>query len=343
LNNNNTISFEDLKGYNVAPPSFMFDNIKNKLEEDNKLFAKKLQSLFNHSVEPPTAAISFGAIMNRIKETDDLNVFKPLRQYEVAAPFSFETIMEKIRAILGTNISSQTAKVISFSSALRKIAAAAAVLLLCFVGYLTYKNVKNNFIDSSSNPIASNNTPSNNNTLNSYDTLPVKGDSNNITTNNSVAIVPTFGNRSNSYSAISSKNFRKENKRRTVLAIPMQEMPIATEMTIGGTKMPIIDNDYLASFAALNESNLPPFLQVEKPVATTISIDDYTYITISEGMGAMMKKMYKTKKSGKPTRRARKTKEKLEKWKKADADYFNQNSTMNPLDPIDLGNFILNK
>jgi hypothetical protein len=344
LNNNNTISLQDLKSYSVAPPAFLFDNIKNKLEEDNQLFAKKLQSLFNHSVQPPAATVSFGAIMNRIKEKDDLNVFKPLQNYEVAAPYSFEAIMEKIRAILGVNNSFQTAKVISFSSTLRKMAAAAAVLLLCFVGYLTYKNVKNdNFIESSSNPIASN-TPSTNNTnIITNDSLVKKVDTANVVKNNTTTIVPTFSNRSNSYASNQSKSSRKETKRRMVLAIPMKELPVSTEMTIGGTKMPIIDNDYLASFAALNESNLPPFLQVEKPVATTITIDDYTYITISEGMGAMMKKMYKTKKSGKPTRRARKTKEKLEKWKKADADYFNQNSTMNPLDPIDLGNFIFNK
>jgi hypothetical protein len=349
LNNNNTISLQDLKGYSVAPPAFLFDNVKQKIEEDNQHFAKKLQSLFDHTVQPPAMAISFDAIMGRIKQTDELNTFKPLRTYEVAAPFSFAAIMEKIRAILGSSsvvVPMNSAKVISFSDSFKKIAAAAAVLLLCFVGYITFKKVSDsNYIDSSSNPIASN-TPSITapTTTTGADTIQPKVDSNAVK-NNVNTIVPTFGNSSNNYASAGnrSKGFGRETKRRMVLAIPMQEIPVATEMNIGGSKMPIIDNDYLASFAALNETNLPPFLQVEKPVATTITIDDYTYITISEGMGAMMKKMYKTRKSGKPTRRARKTKEKLEKWRKADADYFNQNSTMNPLDPIDLGNFIFNK
>jgi hypothetical protein len=352
LNNNNTISLKDLKGYSVVPPAFLFDTVKQKIEEDNQHFAKKLQSLFDHTVQPPAMAISFDAIMGRIKQTDELNTFKPLRNYEVAAPFSFAVIMEKIRAILGSSsvvVPMNSAKVISFSDSFKKIAAAAAVLLLCFVGYITFKKVSdNNFIESSNNPIASNTTPSiTPPTTTATDTTQAKVDSN-VAKNNTTAIVPTFSNRSNNYNSYvsgnnRSKGFGKEIKRRTVLAIPMQEIPVATEMNIGGSTMPIIDNDYLASFAALTETNLPPFLQVEKPVATTITIDDYTYITISEGMGAMMKKMYKTRKSGKPTRRARKTKEKLEKWRKADADYFNQNSTMNPLDPIDLGNFIFNK
>jgi hypothetical protein len=342
LNNSNTISLPDLKSYSVAPPSFLFENIKNKIEEENQLFATKLQSLLNHTVQPPAAAISFGAIMSRIKETDELNNFKPLRHYEVVPPFTFAAIMEKIRAIVGANVVSiNNAKVISFSSTFKKIAAVAAVLLLCFVGYFTFKNTNNNPESNNSSSLAANNnvvTPTTPATINTQTTVD-----SNLVKNNTTTIVPTFNNNNIASTNKSRAGYKKEAKQRMVVAIPMPEIPVATEMNIAGTKMPIIDNDYLASFASLNETNLPPFLQVDKPVATTITIDDYTYITISEGMGAMMKKMYKTRKSGKPTRRARKTKEKLEKWRKADADYFNQNSTTNPLDPIDLGNFIFNK
>ncbi len=338
MNNNNTISLPDLKGYNIAPPSFLFDNIKARIIADDEQFEEKLHSLFTHSVQPPASVVSFGAIMNRIKKNDELNNFKPLRNYEIAAPFTFTAIMEKIRLMIGnTKVTSiNSARVISFSNISKKIVAAAAVLLLFFVGYFTFKNNKINTVETSNAATMpqNNTTPITHPNTNIQPTIVADS---NLTKNN---ILSTFNNIA---STKKKQAYKKDKRKRMLIAIPMKEIPVATELDIAGTKMPIIDNDYLASFAALNESNLPAFLQADKPVATTITIDDYTYITISESMGGMMKKMYKTRKSGKPTRRARKTKEKLEKWKKADADYFNQNSTMNPLDPIDLGNFIFNK
>ena len=160
---------------------------------------------------------------------------------------------------------------------------------------------------------------------------------NNINKGNSFEYVLNYGSKRN-------KSFRTNGKNNFLFDDPkaVESLPM-TDMKINGSSFSIVDNDYLATFTSFDPNNLPLFLQAEKPVATSITVDQYSSINISEGMGAIMKKMYKTKKSGKPTRRARKTKEKLEKWKKLDADYFNQNSNLNPLDPIDLGNFILNK
>jgi hypothetical protein len=342
LENNNTILLHDLKGYDVAPPAFLFDNIKNKIEEDDTNFTNTFKSLVQHAVAPPAAAISFGAIMNRIKETDQLNTFKPLKDYEVAPPFSFAKLMEIIRGMVATtsmNIK-PTAKVISFSANFKRIAAAAAILLMCFVGYLTYQRSTANGQENEGSlantpvtPIPSNITPS--------VIIPPITDSNAITnTNPTLAFI---GN--NNYNAKNKfGNGRRDGKQKMFFgAAPTLDVPAPTELLINGSKFTIVDNDYLATFASFNESNLPEFLKVDNPVATQITIDDYASITITEGMGAMMKKMYKTKKSGKPTRRARKQKEKLEKWKKADADFFNPNVNLNPLDPIDLGNFILYK
>ncbi len=343
MNNNSTISLQDLQSHSVAPPSFLFENIQNKIVEEDKLFSIKLQSLSNHTVQPPIDTVSFGEIMSRIKDTDDLNILKLLKKYEVDAPFTFSAMMEKIRAIMGaTNnvVPLRTSKVFSISTNLKKLIAVAAVFLLCFSSYFIYKNT---------------NTPQDNNlpslastTTATIPSLPLLNNNVQKAVDSNIilptpTIVAVFNNKNNTSIYKNKGGFRKENKQRTVVAIPMQGKPVATDMNIAGIKFPIVDNDYLASFAALNENNLPAFLRVEKPIATTVTIDDYTYITISEGMGAMMKKMYKTRKSGKPTRRARKAKEKLENWRRADAEYFNQNSTSNPLDPLDLGNFIFNK
>jgi hypothetical protein len=338
LSNNNTILLHDLKGYAIAPPAFLFDNIKNKIEEDNTNLTNTFKALVQHSVAPPAAAVSFGAIMNRIKETDQLNTFKPLKDYEVAPPFSFAKLMEIIRGMVATTSIKPTAKIISFSANFRKIAAAAAVILMCFVGYLTYKNTTANGQEEGS--IASTTvTPTPSNTTPSIATPPV-ADSAAIKNNNPT--LAFIGN--NNYNVKNKLGTGREGKRSMFFgAAPMLDVPAPTELLINGSKFTIVDNDYLATFASFNETNLPEFLKADNPVATQITIDDYASITITEGMGAMMKKMYKTKKSGKPTRRARKQKEKLEKWKKADADFFNPNANLNPLDPIDLGNFILYK
>ncbi len=340
MSNNNTISLHDLKGYAIDPPAFLFDNIKNNIEEDNTDITNTFKSLMQHSVAPPSTAISFGAIMNRIKETDQLNAFKPLKDYEVTPPFSFAKLMEIIRGMVATTSIKPTAKVISFSTNFKRIAAAAAILLMCFVGYLTYQrsavngqNKDDSIASNTVTPALSANTPS--------VVAPIV-DSAVIANNNPT--LAFIGN--NNYNKKNKFGSGSDGKRKMFFgASSATTTPIATptELLINGSKFTIVDNDYLATFASFNESNLPEFLRVDNPVATQITIDDYASITITEGMGGMMKKMYKTKKSGKPTRRARKQREKLEKWKKADADFFNPNANVNPLDPIDLGNFILYK
>lgn len=336
MENNNTILLHDLKGYAIVPPSFLFDNIKNKIEEDDNAVTNTFKSLLQHTVAPPAAAISFGTIMNRIKETDQLNTFKPLKDYQVTPPFSFAKLMEIIKSAIAITSIKPTAKVISFSNTFKRIAAAAAVLLLCFVGYFTYQKSRVVTQDDSS-PIATITPP----TTKPNTTLPQVADSIAPTNNTSIATIISPNRFNNKRNFGSGREFKRKMIFGTAPTVNSLAAP--TELLINGSKFTIVDNDYLATFASFNETNLPEFLRADNPVATQITIDDYASITITEGMGAMMKKMYKTKKSGKPTRRARKQKEKLEKWKKADADFFNPNANLNPLDPIDLGNFILYK
>jgi hypothetical protein len=311
LNNDETILLNNLKNHQVAPPDFLFKSIMSKIEGDDMDFKNTFKPLFAHAVLPNGAATSFGSIMNRIKQSDELATLKPLKDFEVKAPISFARLMEIIRGLVSNQIAAPSAgKLVSFSS-YRKIAAvAAAVLLLIGSSYFIYQK--------------------------------------NATTNISATVaknaqsVATNVERTNRGLVRKINGVRKFGKSLNDTAFIADGIPM-TEMKINGGSFSIIDNDYLVTFTSFNEANLPLFLQADKPVATSITVDNYTDITISEGMGAMMKKMYKTKKSGKPTRRARKQREKLDKWKKADADYFNNNSTSNPLDPMDLGNFILSK
>jgi hypothetical protein len=320
----------------VAPPAFLFQKIKDSVEEqENENLKRSLQPLYAHAVIPPPQAVSFGAIMNRIKETDELNTFKPLRDYEVKAPISFARLMEIIKSLVSNQVKKPSATVISLGT-FKRIAAAAAILLTIISGYFIFQ--KNNPYNASNNPSAVVTTPTvPNNITATPPTIPVS-DSNTATKNTLAAIdlKGKYGHlRNNIFGRSLNPNAYGNSKK-------AESLPIK-DMTINGAVIPIIDNDYLATFTSFDPNNLPLFLQADNPVATSITVDQYTSITISEGMGAMMKKMYKTRKSGKPTRRARKQREKLEKWKKIDSEYFNQNSTSNPLDPFDLGNFILNK
>jgi hypothetical protein len=321
----------------VAPPDFLFKSIMSKIEGDDMDFKNTFKPLFAHAVMPNAAATSFGSIMNRIKQSDELATLKPLKDFEVKAPISFVRLMEIIRALVSNQVAAPSAgKLVSFSSYRKIAAAAAAVLLLIGSSYFIYqKNTSTNI----SEKIAIVPSPSL------------------VTPNTSPIIVPIMDSasvekntqtlaqnveRTNRTGVRKINGVRKFGKGLNDTAFIADGIPM-TEMKINGGSFSIIDNDYLVTFTSFNEANLPLFLQADKPVATSITVDNYTDITISEGMGAMMKKMYKTKKSGKPTRRARKQREKLDKWKKADADYFNNNSTSNPLDPMDLGNFILSK
>ena len=58
-------------------------------------------------------------------------------------------------------------------------------------------------------------------------------------------------------------------------------------------------------------------------------------------MAEYLKGMYEVNDKDKPTRKSKKLKAKLAKWKKKDESYFDRSLQKNPLDIIDLGEFIL--
>ena len=328
----------------MAPPSFLLNNIKSKID-DAEINDLKLvfAPLYQHSALP--AAISFEQIMQKIKATEPTNVFEQLRNHETESPISFARIMERLRA-LGYFNAKSPAKVVSFDL-VKKIMAAAAVVLLLVGGYFMANKVSNNNnVDgvelatgnASTAPIISNN--------NSTIDLPIADTTQNATANNNQPTSP-FRNRIGNQRNYTASNNKKSNNKRKNKRSVIDETLAETKpeiLTINGESFTVLENDYLATFASFTPNKLPLFLQAENPVETQITVDKYSYFNITDGMGAMMKKMYATKKDSiTPTRTARKQKAKLEKWKISDSIYFKQNSTLNPLDPRDLGNLILNK
>ena len=110
--------------------------------------------------------------------------------------------------------------------------------------------------------------------------------------------------------------------------------------TAEGSGMQLVDNDFMATFSSFSYEALPSFLTEEENSELIIRIDKYSYFTISKGMMDMLKRMYQRRSRGTPTRKARKEKERLEQWKKADEARFDNKRLSNPLDPVDLAEFI---
>jgi hypothetical protein len=321
LNNGKKI-LPDLKDHEVQPPSFLLDKIRQKIgEEEDAAFRKVFAPLAGHSISPKNDLFNERIAPEILLIDNNRDALKSLRDHQVTPPVQFEEMLATAKK------NAQTAKVFKLGDYSRRIAAAVAVIILGAASYFIYQNTQHNkALNGTDNTVASNgNGPVNK----PADTLPA--------TQQTPGLV-----QKNNETAIASNGLpRNSRKPKSELSTPFYTGRTGVRIGIDGSQFAVKDNDYLGTFASFTEASMPPFLRADKPVATTVTVDKYTSITISEGMAAILKKTYKTRRNGKPTRRARKQKEKIEKWKKADADYFNQNSTNNPLDPIDLGDFIL--
>jgi len=106
-----------------------------------------------------------------------------------------------------------------------------------------------------------------------------------------------------------------------------------------GAGFTLSDNDFFVTFASFRAEDLPAFLTEEDDTGLLLRLDQYSYFSISPKMMDMLKTMYRKRGSGKPTRRARKERERLEEWKLADGIRFDAQAR-NPLDPVDLAEFI---
>lgn len=317
MQNNGKHILKDLKDHEAEPPAFLLDKIKDRIEEeDNAAFKKTFGALANHSIAP--AGELFQSINSKLPHSID-DKLKTLKNHKAGAPVSFETILKAAK----TN--NKAAKVFSIKAYARRIAAAAAVVLIGTAAYFIVQNKLNANTENSNEAIAKT-TPA-----------PIKKDPGISSAQPAVTNVAVRQLMAKNTTAAIENNNKEQNVSLS------GEQNQSSHFSIDGTDYPVRNNDYLAAFTSFTVETMPAFLTAAKPLATPITIDKYTDINISEGMASILKKTYRTKRNGKPTRKARKQREKIESWKKADSDYFNKNSTNNPLDPMDLGDFILYK
>jgi hypothetical protein len=111
-------------------------------------------------------------------------------------------------------------------------------------------------------------------------------------------------------------------------------------LVINNRALPLVDNDLLVTFTSFTYPEIADFVNRPEDQALKVHLDQYTNIVISKQAVGMIREMYKTRSNGKPTRKARRMKEKLEGWKKTDEKHFDGAAPFNPADPFDLGDFI---
>jgi len=107
-----------------------------------------------------------------------------------------------------------------------------------------------------------------------------------------------------------------------------------------GTEAKLYENDILFTLTSYSSKEWDQFfssaIQEKK-----VSLSRYAYMNISDAMLEMLQATYLTKKNGDPSRKAKKTKKKFEKWRKKDEKFFDKNMQKNPADIIDLSDLIL--
>lgn len=114
-----------------------------------------------------------------------------------------------------------------------------------------------------------------------------------------------------------------------------------TRVRVDGQAFTLVDNDLLVTLTSFHYDEIPGFLTHDNDnTDTKIQVDQYSAITVSPEMQKMMKKMYTYRSGGVPIRRARKERERLLDWKKADESRFDGKNGKNPLNPFDLATFI---
>ena len=109
---------------------------------------------------------------------------------------------------------------------------------------------------------------------------------------------------------------------------------------LDGARFALTDNSLLATFTGYHYPAMGNHLNNKHETSLHIRLDQYTSIILSPVMTATLRDLYATRPDGSPDRKARKTREKLEKWAGEDKKQFDLRYNVNPLDPVDLAEFL---
>lgn len=126
----------------------------------------------------------------------------------------------------------------------------------------------------------------------------------------------------------------------SVCTTPIRLSPAT--LTLDGDRFALADNSPLMTFTSYRYPTLGKDIDndAKNETALRIHLDQYTDITLSPAMTATLRELYDTRSNGSLSRKARKTRQRLEKWNAEDKKEFDPHSIANPLDAVDLAEFI---
>jgi hypothetical protein len=313
-----------LQQHQQAPPEWCFDAVlQNFSSKQNDEIGSVFEKLKNYSSIPPQQ--SFDQIFNILSTKTSIAQISILKNYSVDPPqHSFQSIINKLNPPAKKQ---SPATIISFLQKY-KVAAACVGLLCASVAFYLIQTSNNN---SNYQPIVNNtNLPVTNPPLN----LPVIDSS--VQHNTTTATANNTANRQSKKGVIKKSRIKN--------GLGKEEIEQFMPFSMNGINIPFEDNDFMATFINYRYSDKDSAMfNIPEGQALVIKLDQYNYVSISPKMQGNMKTMYKTKNNGDPTRKAKKMKKKLEAWKNDDRDNFDKKVYKNPLDPLDLFDFLYKK
>lgn len=281
--------------------------------------------LQQHGIEPPAdafakawqAIVQQEAAGDNNEMTAEKKIFSQLQEHTIPSPgFDFDVISGK---------KSKRSVPLIPAAWIR----AASVILILTVGGIFYFNLSNKKTPVT-NSVAASSSP---------DTV-------NLVSNRSFTDTFQRGETGNdTIAAITAMPSNSSIEKGTAQPV-LKNALISTRRKAGTVKIKnngearLYENDLLLTLVNYKAQDWQQFF-TKAVTDKKITLNKYSYHNLSDNMVAMLQDMYLVKSSGKPTRKARKTKKKFEKWRSKDEKYFDKDLQKNPSDIIDLSEFIL--
>lgn len=266
-----------------------------------------LNQLQQYKLNPPADAFNkaWEKILLQKKGDADRSTFSNLKEYSIQAPaLDFKSV-----AAGGKAIAKKKKFAIFISAMMMKVAAALLIVAASVVVYLIMLKK-----DTTGDPYAAGQEAGN-----SEQNKPeaVQKDTGNGIRVGATATIP--GNGSSDKNKTGSKEIRwSDNK----------------------SAESFYNNDVF--FTLVNYKEYDKEKLFAKTIADKkVTLNKYSYVNLSDRMVGMLQEIYLTRKNGKPARKAKRAKKKFDKWRKKDEKYFDRDLNKNPVDIIDLGDFLM--
>jgi hypothetical protein len=292
----------------------IFKSLKNFHIGPPKNLFKKIWCALGHS-DKSTELLSSSSLqqvqkigLNEGYSDMEIEIFKSLQDHSITPPaFSSLKISSAVSEVPQINLSKKITPVIGLKYIGR--IAAAVLILACSIWTIYYATHKK------------------------QESIPVV--LNNQKINSSIAANVSIQNGSKQTGTLVAK---RVNKNIAITRLSNTGKPSCSRQINSGTKLE--DNDVLLTLVSYRYKEYAPLMkQIEKN--NKITIDQFSYINISDKMNSILSKMYATKRNNKSTRKAKKLRNRLDRWEKSDEKYFDTDVKKNPIDIVDLSEFIL--